>query len=282
MKKRAQSLKGLDIFDFVVMVAAGFADDRRVKAKRTPKEKAELAVHLGVNEWAKVYRKEQPANFILAEHFDARSRARAIQEVMAQWEEEGLLDEEAFDARYGPRGRYTLAKSEAQRILKKASRDRSYRKAMISKVGSSLKKACHLVGAEAVPPLGDILTKIELQNRMMYMHFASGVIVPVHMIDQPELSWQELPDLPGKWNVIFERGKTIGGLNGDETWEFDTLAVDLANVVFGDYKNPDEKDPGNYKKIRSIAESLIDFIEEREEQRDRSRGRVVAGRQRSL
>lgn len=134
MKKRAQSLKGLDIFDFVVMMAAGFADDLRVKAKRTPKEKAETAVKLGVKEWAKVYRKEQPANFILAEHFDDRSRARAIQEVMAQWEEEGLLDEETFNARYAPRGRYTLAKSEAQRILKKASRDGQFRRAVIERI----------------------------------------------------------------------------------------------------------------------------------------------------
>ncbi len=263
MKKRAQSLKGLDIFDFVVMVAAGFADDRRVKAKRTPKEKAEVAVHLGVNEWAKVYRKEQPANFILAEHFDARSRARAIQEVMAQWEEEGSLDEEAFDARYAPRGRYTLAKSEAQRILKKASRDPRYRKAMISKVGSHLKKACHLVGPEAIPSLGDILYKIVLQNRMMYLHFVSGVEVPVHMVRQPEgKDIKQLEELPGKWDASFVRGNDLGDFKEDS---LKSLVADLSKYTFhgGEIPFEDALDPGHYKEIRAIAEDIIKFIDEK-------------------
>lgn len=264
MKKRAQSLKGLDIFDFVVMVAAGFADDRRVKAKRTPKEKAEVAVHLGVNEWAKVYRKEQPANFILAEHFDARSRARAIQEVMAQWEEEGSLDEEAFDARYAPRGRYTLAKSEAQRILKKASRDRRYRKAMISKVGSLLKKATHIVGEEAVPLLGDILIKIQMLSDMMHLHFASGVVVPVHMSGLPDIGRIELPEYPGEWWVQFERGADLGGLNGDDPWPLDLIAIDLAKQAFGDDDKWGLEDPGGHKKILSIAKRLIEFVDDRE------------------
>lgn len=128
MRRKAQSMVGLDIFDFVTQIAVGFQYDPKVKRKQLIKDKAREAVKLAVIYWKK-QNARLPIKDLAAfdENFNKRSFESAVREVASRWEHEAEMDDDTFEEQNRPR----RASLEAV-VLKLASTNREVRRVLIA------------------------------------------------------------------------------------------------------------------------------------------------------